>query len=75
MSTMTKDDLINLLDRMAAETKDQRVNLRLNGAEKQALGKLAQVYKRPMSEVITDLIRQGIIDYVTEGECFALSKY
>lgn len=72
---MTKDDLIKLLDRMAAETKDDRVNVRLNSAEREALAKLAQVYKRPMSEVITDLIRQGIIDYVSEGECFALSKY
>lgn len=68
-------DLIEILDGMASQPKDQQFGIRLSQADKAALAKLAQAYHRPMGQVVIDLIRQGIIDYLQEGECFALSKY
>lgn len=68
---MTKDELIKLLSDMSGQQKDLQFNLRLSAAERQALAKLAIAYHRPMGQVICDLIRQALIDYV-DGECFAL---
>ena len=70
-----KMDLINLLSRMASEQKTERFNIRMGAADREALAKLAQAYSKPMAQVLLDLIRQGIIDYVEDGECLALSKY
>ena len=68
-------ELINLLSRMASEPKTERFNIRMGEADREALAKLAQAYRKPMAQVLLDLIRQGIIDYVEDGECLALSKY
>ena len=68
-------DLINLLSRMASEPKTERFNIRMTEADREALAKLAQAYSKSMSQVLLDLIRQGIIDYVEDGECLASSKY
>ena len=69
---MTKDELIQLLAEMSSQPKDQQFGLRISKAERQALAKLASAYHRPMAQVISDLIRQGIVDYVMDGECLAL---
>ncbi len=67
-------ELVELLQKMASQPKDQQFNIRLSVADKEALAKLAQVYHRPMGSVVTDLIRQSIVDYYQDGECLALSK-
>lgn len=67
------EELIKILDEMASQPKDQRFELRISKAEREALAKLAQVYKLPMSAVVAELIRQGIVDYYQDGECLALS--
>lgn len=71
---MTKDELIQLLAGMSSQPKDQQFSLRISKAERQALAKLASAYHRPMAQVISDLVRQGIVDYVMDGECLALVK-
>lgn len=66
-------ELVSILQAMASQPKSEQFNIRMSSADREALSKLAQVYKRPMSAVVTDLVRQGIVDYYQDGECFALA--
>jgi predicted DNA-binding protein len=47
---------------MSNENKDQRVNIRLVEADKQALEKIAERLDRPASQIARDAIRQKIAE-------------
>lgn len=71
---MNQNDLISLLSEATGQNKDQQLHIRMSQAERKMLAKLAQAYSMPMAGVVLALVRQGLIDYVQDGECFALTK-
>lgn len=60
--------LATILNEMESQPKDQRLGIRINTAEREALETLAQAHGLKLSAVVAGLIRQGIADYMQSGE-------
>lgn len=62
-----------ILDRIDDEVPGVPFSIRLTKTEREQLGRLAKIYKRPMGQVMQMLLHQAIQDYELDGEVFALT--
>lgn len=72
---MSKEKALEILLKIENEQGEIPFSVRLTTTEREQLGHLAKIYKRPMGDVIRFLLHAAIVDYYQEGEVIALSKY
>jgi hypothetical protein len=69
------ENVESIFKAIAQERQEKPFVIRLTPTEHEQLGRLARCYKVKMAEVVRLLLHQAIVDYESDGEVFALSKY